>query len=248
MKKIFIGLLCLSVLALTGCGNKKNSDGKVDAEQVAEKMVKKAFEGEKYSKEAAEYFFEEGFGIALKDLAPEYKLDESSKYTYYGEKSPYANNYNVVANFKVGDDTPYTKEDHENNVRRIYALTKAASENGINMYGFEERNTKEEAMSEKDIEKMIADGKGSSFMGVELYYGSYGWAFLHNGELQHCEVVLLEDKKQQDENGNDKKIGYAVKMYKALSKSFNESMEDVEKALEDPEVQKQMKEALKDYK
>ena len=245
MKKLLIPFLCFVAMTMfIGCNKKKNltADGKIDAQAVAENVMKKAFEGEKYSKEAAEYYFEEGFGIKFKDLVPDYKLNEESKYTYYGEKKN-SGNIDAIANFKIADDTPYTKEDHENQVRRIYALTKAASDNGINMYGFEEKDTKEEAMSEKDLEKMIQDGKGSKFMGMEIYIGSYGWTFLRDGKLQHCEINLLENKKEQDANGNNRKMGYAVKMYKALDKSFNETMQDAEKAFEDPEVQKQLKKA-----
>ncbi len=246
MKKLFISFLCIAALTMfTGCNKKKNvtEDGKIDAEKVAEKVMNKAFEGEKYSKEAAEYYFQEGFGLKLSDLAPTYPLNETSKYTYAGEKNQYTGNIEVLANFKIADDTPYSTADHENTVRRIYAQTKAISENGINMYGFEEKNTKEEAMSEKDLEKMIQDGKGSSFMGLELYIGTYGWAFLKDDKLYHCEVSLLENKNEKDDKGNNRKMGYAVKIYKALDKSFDDSMKDLEKALEDPEVQKQMKKA-----
>lgn len=251
MKKLSFALMCLASVIFTACNKqeKKNTteDGKIDVEQLAEKVMEKEFTGEKYSKEAAEYWFKEGYGIELKDLAPDYPLNEESKYTYMGEKNQYSGNVDALANFKIADDTKYTKEDHENNVRRIYALTKAVSENGINMYGFEEKNTKEEAMSEKDLETMIENNKGSSFMGVELYIGSYGWAFLRDGKLYHCEIDLLEDRNQKDEAGNNRKMGYAVKMYKALDKSFDDTMNDLDKALEDPDVQKQVKEALENY-
>lgn len=250
MKKLFISFLCIAALTMfTGCNKKKNTteDGKVDIEKVADKVMQKEFSGEKYSKEAAEYWFKEGFGIELKEMAPDYPLNEESKYTYSGEKNQYSGNIEALANFKIADDTKYSKEDHENNVRKIYAQTKAVSDNGINMYGFEEKNTKEEAFAEKDLEKMIQDGKGSSFMGIELYIGSYGWAFLRDGKLYHCEVDLLESPKEKDDAGNKRKMGYAVKIYKALDKSFDDTMQDLDKALEDPEVQKQVKEALKNY-
>ena len=35
-------------------------------------------------------------------------------------------------------------------------------------------------------------------------------------------------------------------MYKGLQKSFDDTLKDAEKALEDPEVQKQVEKALKD--
>jgi len=237
MKKILAYFLCAAALAVVaGCGGnsrkKKADDGKVDLTKVAENMIEEAFKGESYSKEAAEYYFFKSNGVKFADLAPDYLLNESSKYTYYGDE------HDALANFKIQDGGTYTKEDHENNVRRIYALTRKIADDGKNIYGFEDKSDQDEAMKEKDLEKMIQDGKGSSFMGVELYMGSYGWTFKRNGELRRCEIELLEK--------NDVKLGYAVKMYKAMNKSFDEIMDDAEKALSDPEVQKQVEKALKD--
>lgn len=241
MKRFTLILMCAAGIVLcAGCGNNggnksdKNdrNDGKVDIEKVAKNLEQKAFEGENYSKEAAEYYFKKNEGIKLSDLAPDYKLNETSKYTYYGDER------DALANFKIQDDDTYTKEQHENNVRRIYAVTKKAADNGINVYGFEDKSDKDEAMSEKDLEQMIKDNAGTKVFGIEIYVGSYGWSFLKDGELHRCEISLLEK--------NDVKLGYSVKMYKGLQKSFDETMEEAEKALEDPEVQKQLQKALKD--
>lgn len=241
MKRFTLILMCAAGIVLcAGCGNNggnksdKNdrNDGKVDIEKVAKNLEQKAFEGESYSKEAAEYYFKKNEGIKLSDLAPDYKLNETSKYTYYGDER------DALANFKIQDDDTYTKEQHENNVRRIYAVTKKAADNGINVYGFEDKSDKDEAMSEKDLEQMIKDNAGTKVFGIEIYVGSYGWSFLKDGELHRCEISLLEK--------NDVKLGYSVKMYKGLQKSFDETMEEAEKALEDPEVQKQLQKALKD--
>lgn len=93
-------------------------------------------------------------------------------------------------------------------------------------------------MSEKDLEEMIEACKGSKIMGIEIYVGSYGWTFKKDGVLRRCEISLLEK--------NDVKLGYSVKMYKAMTKPFDELMEEAEKALADPEVQKQVEKALKE--
>lgn len=230
--------MCAAGLILcAGCGNNGGNksdkkDGKVDIEKVAKNLEQKAFEGESYSKEAAEYYFKKNEGIKLSDLAPDYKLNETSKYTYYGDE------HDALANFKIQDGDTYTKEQHVENVRRIYAVTKKAADNGINVYGFEDRSVKEEAMAEKDLEQMLKDNAGTKIFGVEIYVGSYGWSFLRDGVLHRCEIELLEK--------NDVKLGYSVKMYKGLQKSLDETMKEAEKALEDPEVQKQIKKALKD--
>ena len=237
-RSLFIVISVACALALVSCGGKgskkatESGDGKVDIEKVAKNLEKEAFEGEKYSKEAAEFYFKKNEGIKLSDLAPEYKLNETSKYTYYGDE------HDVLANFKIQDGDTYTKEQHIENVRRIYALTKKVADNGINVYGFEDKSNKDEAYAEKDLEKMIEDGNGTKILGVEIYLGDYGWSFLKDGVLHRSEIDLLEK--------NDTKLGYAVKMYKGLQKSLDETMKEAEKALEDPEVQKQLEKALKD--
>ena len=199
---------------------------------MAKNLEKEAFECEKYSKEAAEFYFKKNEGIKLSDLAPDYKLNETSKYTYYGDE------HDALANFKIQDGDTYTKEQHIENVRRVYAVTKKVADNGINVYGFEDKSNKDEAYAEKDLEKMIEDGNGTKVLGIEIYLGDYGWSFLKDGVLHRCEIDLLEK--------NDVKLGYAVKMYKGLQKSLDETMKEAEKALEDPEVQKQLEKALKD--
>ena len=224
------------VLLVAGCGGNSNKkakkDGEVDLNKVAENIIKEKFEGESYSKEAADFYFQKFSGIKLKDLAPEYALNETSQYTYFGDE------HDALANFKIQDGDTYTKEQHVENVRRIYAVTKKAADNGINVYGFEDRSVKEEAMAEKDLEQMLKDNAGTKIFGVEIYIGSYGWSFLRDGVLHRCEISLLEK--------NDVKLGYSVKMYKGLQKSMDETLKEAEKALEDPEVQKQIKKALKD--
>ena len=85
---------------------------------------------------------------------------------------------------------------------------------------------------------MIQDNMGTKIFGIEIYIGSYGWSFLKDGVLHRCEISLLEK--------DDVKLGYSVKMYKGLQKSLDETMKEAEKMLEDPEVQKQVKKALKD--
>ena len=128
MKRFALILMCVAGMVLcAGCGNKggkkaENKDGKADIEKVADKLMKEAFEGDKYSKEAAEYYFKKNEGIKLSDLAPEYKLNETSKYTYYGDER------DALANFKIQDGDTYTKEQHVDNVRRIYALTKKVAD------------------------------------------------------------------------------------------------------------------------
>lgn len=233
MKKLILALSFVAALTFcTSCGNKSKKDDKVDLDKVAEKMMKEAFEGESYSKEAAEFYFKKNEGIKLSDLAPEYDLDETSKYTYYGDER------DVLANFKIAEGGTYTKEQHIENVRRIYALTQKVADNGINVYGFEDKSDREEALSEKDLDKMIADNSGTKIFGVEIYVGDYSWSFLKDGVLHRCDVSLLEK--------NDTKLGYSVKMYKGLQKSFDDTVKEAEKMLEDPDVQKQVEKALKD--
>ena len=64
--------------------------------------------------------------------------------------------------------------------------------------------------------------------------------FLKNGRMLHVYMQLDELGKDAD-----KKYYARVQIAPGLEKSFDETMNDAEKALEDPEVQKAIKEYVK---
>lgn len=61
-----------AVLLMAGCGNqsgkKAKKDDKVDLNKAAENIIQEQFEGESYSKEAADFYFKKFSGIKLADL------------------------------------------------------------------------------------------------------------------------------------------------------------------------------------
>ena len=70
----------------------------------------------------------------------------------------------------------------------------------------------------------MKDNAGTKIFGMEIYIGSYGWSFLRNGDLHRCEISLLEK--------DDVKLGYSVKMYKGLQKSFDDTMKEAQKTVD----------------
>jgi len=68
----------------------------------------------------------------------------------------------------------------------------------------------------------------------------YDWGFLKNGRMLHVYMQLDELGKDAD-----KKYYARVQITLGLEKSFDETMNDAEKNLEDPEVQKEIKEYVK---
>ena len=72
--------------------------------------------------------------------------------TLFGQVNAAPDERDVLANFKIQDGDTYTKEQHIENVRRIYGITKKVADNGINVYGFEDKSDKAEAYAEKDLE------------------------------------------------------------------------------------------------
>ena len=234
MKKVIIAaaLIAASLLLVScfGKGKKaKGEDGDLDAVEVAKDLMDKAPEDRK-SKEAAIYWLKKSNGIDFKDIAPTFEIDEST--TYYADES------GVKIYFRKKDGE-YTAADHVADVRRIYAATAAVSEAGKNVVGFGSAKTKEEAMKEPDLEKMIEDGKPQSLFGIELYIGMYNWDFIKDDAFRTCSVGVVSKKV----NGDDVKCGYSLDFYKALQMSW----EDTEKVLNETLTDEVMEKAVKEY-
>ena len=209
MKCRFLFLASMAML-IASCGGENASTDKVDASEMAEKVSKEGFSGERKSKAAVEYYLKELAGVDLNDMLPDYPYDCTPEEKWFsGEQR------NVIAAF--------------------YNVTKKVSDNGINIYGFEKRSNKDEANKELTIDELIAAGD----KGI-IYLGMYDWGFLKNGRMLHVYMQLDELGKDAD-----KKYYARVQIAPGLEKSFDETMKDAEKALEDPEVQKAIKEYVK---
>ena len=248
MKKLInVTMLLTALLIVAACGSKdaKKADS-ADSEK-KENAKSEEFTGEKYSKDAAIYYFDKTYGIDFKELEPDFKYDESGKYTFKGDKSE------VSARF-IDPEGRYTPEQIEGFVRKIYAATAKASEGGKNVYGFllSGKDTKEGAMEEKSIDEVLKGGY-TEILGVNAYTGGYSWAILKDGEFYDVSVSALERKAEPNEDRKPFEYvgrGYGVSINKGMQKSLDDTMNDAEEAFKkienDPEMKKKIqKEAEK---
>jgi predicted small lipoprotein YifL len=248
MRKILMTLLCVaSVAAFTACGpkgGKKAADGNgeagaadANAEQVAEKIMNDTFNGEKNTAEAAGFWFKKRFNIPIADLTPDFEHGkEAGKYDFLGEER--SSSYVTF----TAKDSLLNRDEYIEYVKKVYAATAKAADGGINVYGFTAKSDPAEAAAEKTLETVLDEGKPQRLFGIELYVGTYSWNFRRDGTYYMVDVKQLEKRV----NGED--IPYAARVIigQGLQKSLDESLKEAEKALEDPEVQKQMQKALKD--
>ena len=242
MRKVLMALLCIAAIAACGPkGGKKaavevDSDGKIDAGKVAENIMKDTFDGEKNTPEAAAFWFKKRFDIAYADITPDFEYGkEVGKYDFLGEERSSA-----YVTFTAKDST-LNREDYLAYVKKVYEATAKVADGGINVYGFIAKSDPAEAAAEKTLETVLDEGKPTKVFGFEIYMGAYSWNFRKDGTYYMVDVKQLEKKKT---DGEDRPYAARVIIGQGLQKSLDESLKEAEKALEDPEVQKQMKKAV----
>lgn len=234
-------ILCIaSVAAFTACGpkggKKAAGDEKVDAGKVAEQIVNDTFSGEKNTVDAAKFWFKKRFGLDIADVTPDFEHGkEAGKYDFLGEEQSAS-----YVTFTAKDST-LNRDDFIEFVKKVYAATAKAADGGINVYGFVAKSDPKEAAAEKTLETVLDEGKPTQFFGVEMYLGTYSWNFIKDGIYQMVDVKQLEKKI----GGEKKPFAARVIIGQGLQKNMDDTMKDVEEALKDPEVQKQVEKALK---
>jgi len=225
MKKIIVTTICMAVVMLMAACGGKNSKNQTSEEKIIEKAIEKAFSGEARSQAAVEHFMKTYGGLKYNDVTPDFKYStEPEKNNFYGTDRE------GIARFNFAEGVELTKEDYEIWVRKVYDATKKISDDGINIKGWENADDEAGALSEKDFDEMIKQGN-SGF----IYLGMYNWGYRLNGQFMR--IYMERDEKQ----GN---YSAKITVCYALAKSFNQTMEDAEKALENEDVQKALKDAL----
>ena len=215
MKKILTLWMCLSaVVVLTACGgnaNKKTADGKVDAEAVVDKALEEAAAKNSFSQAAAEVFIRKHGGLDPKAIEPDWKfvIDEKTM-ANYGDR-----NHGSLQYQKPEGDT-LTREVYEQWVRKVYAATKAVSDDGINIMGFEDAKDQEGALKEKSLDEMFEKSKGAW-----LYMGMYSWSYRLKGKFMRVSTEYEEDKNAAE-----------IDVAHGMNKSWREMEKDMEKALD----------------
>ena len=241
MKRIVTWILAAGViLALASCGGKggkkaAGKDGEVDLGKVVENIEKQTFDGEKNTKEAAAFWMKKNFGIDVKDLTPDFALTTAApgNYDFLGEEQ-------LSSYVSYKSDAQLSYDEVEAYVKKVYAVTQKAADDGKNVYGW---RVSAKHADEKPVEELLKEGWMDIF-GFKVFSGSYSWSFIKDGIYYDVDVNAFEKKFE----GSDDKLPYGARVTigKGLQKSMDDTMKDVEAALEDPEVQKQMEKALKD--
>lgn len=225
MKKIENILCVFTLFVLVSCGGNKTD--KVTADDI-KKVVETNVFGER-TKDACEAAFD-GVGISINDIEPNYKyLDVDTLKIYHGVIN--RGRYEGSAIFIKSDMSDVSREEFEAYVRKIYALTQTISDTKSVIYGFEKKNTLEDAESEWSVDDILAQ----KILGFNL--SAYDWGWKRDGKFKRMSVELIDANKKYPAR-------LKVHFYDALQKSFDDTMKDAEKALEDPEVQKAIKDAF----
>lgn len=228
MKKIILLLVCAVVITLitAACGGDKKSAAPVTGNEKVDEIIEKAF-ADMSGMEKFQTVLKEGYNLSVSDVAPGYDYPEKNakdRDYFYGDNNV---NKTVTCMFAKKDGSEITKEEYKAYVQKIYDLTKSKSQDGKNLKGFDGgAGTMEEAMTEKTFEQLFA----SEFWPQD-------WCYRMDDVFYNC-TLSLEDAKGE--------VPMRIKFSMAcgLQKSLNEAMEDAEKALDDPEVQKVLKEKL----
>lgn len=231
MKKVILAMVCMAALLLaTACGGggKKESD-KITTEDV-EKLVETGAFGER-TKDAAQSAFKK-IGLSIERVAPDFEwLDTDTIKLYRGVV--YRGKYEALAVFLKKDMSETTEDEMKAYVRKVYALTQEIADDKKVVYGFEQKSAADEALAEWQIDDILAQPGILGFPRT-----SFDWGFKRDGKLMRMKVDLLDENKKYPKR-------LQINFYEALQKSFDDTMKDAEKALEDPEVQKAIKDALK---
>ena len=213
-----------AALILTACGGKKSNAPKTGNEKV-DQVVEKAFR-DMSGMEKFAAVLKDHYGLDVADIAPDFDYPEKSAKGsdyFYGDNQM---NHRVIGYF-AKNDGDISKEEYKAYVQKIYDLMKTKAQDGILVKGFDGgAKTQEYALKEKTFDQLFA----SEFWPQEFCY-RMGDAFYV------CGMELTEAKGE---------IPARIKFetMRGLQKSFDDTMNDVEKALDDPKVQKVLKDKL----
>lgn len=233
MKTISKTILAIACLALTAsCSDSKKSPSGDQVEEAIE-QVKQEFKDMSNPDKFKTAL--ESFKLKVSDVEPGFayqKEDEKGRSYMSG----------MMDDFDQIASAAYVKEDkgeisideYEAFLTKVYNATAKVADGGKNVEGFhDEFKTKEQAMTEKPIEKVTGNIKNWSMV---------GWAFPIDGIFYEVDCNLKEP-------GLSSKIWcITLKVAKGQQKSLGEIIEEGEKALEDENVQKALDEIEKKMK
>jgi len=224
MKKLFTLLLAmLMVFSLVACGGAED-DGKTakraDTEDLAGDVLDEAEEFEAFSEAAVAHYLK-AYGISYDDLKPSWEFSVSEKGAYADD--PAGGSGHAVVIFKTPDSSELTDEQIRAYYEQVFNATAAASDDGYNIIGHEFVGDGENPGDETTLDDAL-----SGFL--------QGWCFRKDGKSMAVYVSEIYD------NDKDSQLDrlfyyYGVKfdIGVGLQKSFDETLQDAENALEEYE-------------
>lgn len=233
MKKIFALLLALLMLfCLAACGNSEDTgnnntdDAKVTIEDLAQDALAQAEELDSFSEAAAEHYLK-AYGINYDELKPVWEYTVSEKGAYADD--PATGSGHAVVIFK-NPNGEITDEQIKAYYEQVFKVTAAASDDGYNIIGHEFVGDGENPGDETTLEDAL-----NGFL--------KGWCFRKNGKSMAVYVSEIYDN-DKDSELNRLFYYYGVKfdIGVGLQKSFDDTLNDMEQALEENEDE--IKEAL----
>ena len=233
MKKIFALLLALLMLfGLAACGGSEDTgktdadNDKANAEELAQDALEQAEELDSFSEEAAEHYLK-AYGISYDELKPVWEYEVSEKGAYADD--PASGSGHAVVVFK-NPNGELTDEQIKEYYEQVFKVTAAASDDGYNIIGHEFVGDGENPGDETTLEDAL-----SGFL--------QGWCFRKNGKSM---AVYVSDIYDNDKESEFDRLFYyyGVKfdIGVGLQKSFDDTLNDMEQALEENEDE--IKEAL----
>lgn len=225
-------LLCMTALMMIACGGEKKSTVTTGNNKVDE-IVEEAIEDfEKMSDIGKFESVLKSYKLSLTDVAPDFaykEKNENDKSNFYGKKGQDENVGSAL--FMKEDGTDVTQEEYDAFVKKLYEATKGVSQDGKNVRGFMLEDQLDGALKELPLDSLT----GKKLFGMP--WNLIDWTFRQGDTFYGVSTDLKEGK-----GGKQNRISF--KITKSIQKSIKESMDDAEKALSDPEVQKVLKEKL----
>ena len=231
MKKLFALLLAIMmVFALTACGEGKDGsagDGKINANSVVKDTLDDAEEINSFSEAAVKRYLN-AYGISYDTLKPDWEYSISEKGAYADD--PSLGSGHAVVVFKTPDSSELTDDQINAYYEKVFNVTAAASDDGYNIIGHEFVGEGENAADKTTLEKALG-----GFL--------QGWCFRKDGKSM---AVYVSDIYDNDKDSQYDRIFYyyGVKfdIGVGLQKSFDDTLNDAESALE--EYEDEIKDAL----
>ncbi|MDR1188612.1 MAG: hypothetical protein LBK95_14365 [Bifidobacteriaceae bacterium] len=233
------GLAALAALSLVACGGPgaesdaagRADGGKIDAADVAEAAIEEAAAANAFSEAAAAQAIKKLGGLDEAAVAPdwEFRIDEDSMRNY-GDDSDYG--HGSLTFVKAEGDL--TDDDYLAWAGKVFEATAAVSDYGHNVYGY---NTGDGTDPDAEIAFEEALGIGS-----DAWIVMQNWCYRYQGRYIWVNVEKVEnpDKESEtitDEDGQFNLVSYyngaAVDVSVGLQEGFDDTMGDLEDALEE---------------